>query len=348
MSLARALTIPLALLVIAASASAQQEVKNPHGALTVSCASCHGPEGWTPARVTAAFDHSKTAFALSGAHAAVSCRSCHQSLDFKSAPRDCASCHRDVHHGELGADCGRCHTPRNFLDRSTMVRAHQETRFPLNGAHLALSCDQCHRPAAQGQFSFVNRASECVSCHLAAYSATTNPTHQASGFGTNCTQCHSTVAWPSARFNHAGTAFRLTGAHTALACNQCHGDGIYAGKATTCVSCHQGDFNGTTNPSHASLQFSTDCVSCHGTAAWHPAQFTAHDASYFPIYSGTHRGTWSSCATCHTAPSDYSQFTCLSCHGQRETASHHGEVGGYRYDSQACYSCHPRGGGGDR
>lgn len=322
---------------------AQQAVKNPHGSLTVSCAACHAPQGWVPARVTAAFDHSKTGFVLAGSHAAVSCRSCHASLDFKSAPRDCASCHRDVHHGELGADCVRCHTPRNFLDRSTMVRAHQETRFPLNGAHIALNCDQCHRPAPQGQFAFVNRSTECVSCHLAAFTATSNPNHQAGGFSTNCTQCHSTGGWPRARFNHAGTQFPLTGAHAPLTCNQCHGDGVYAGKSNTCVSCHQAAYDGTTNPSHAALQFPTDCVSCHTTSAWHPAGFASHDAAYFPIYSGAHRGKWSSCATCHTAVTDYSQFTCLTCHEQRGTDEHHREVSGYSYTSQACYSCHSNG-----
>ena len=339
----RATTIVVGLMLIGGSAAAQQEVKSPHGPLTVSCAVCHGPEGWVPARVTAAFDHSKTAFALAGSHAAVSCRSCHASLEFKRAPRDCASCHRDVHHGELGADCARCHTPRNFLDRSAMLRLHQETRFPLTGSHVALDCERCHRPAPQGQFAFVNRPSECVDCHLVAYNTTTNPDHRATGFETNCTQCHSTVTWSHARFNHAGTSFPLTGAHTSLPCTQCHSDGVYAGKSATCVACHQAAYDATTNPNHAGASFPTTCVTCHSTSAWMPAQYREHDTQFFPIFSGAHRGRWSSCSTCHTVATDYSQFTCLTCHGQQETDGHHREVSGYSYTSQACYSCHRNG-----
>lgn len=403
----------------APAASAQQAVKNPHGELTVPCASCHAPEAWVPARITAAFDHVKAGgIRLTGAHAQTRCSGCHTSLDFKGIPSDCVSCHRDVHHGELGTDCSSCHTVRSFLDRSMMARNHQQTRFPLTGAHLAVDCGQCHTPTPQGRLAFVNRASagECVDCHRADYQATTNPDHDASGISTDCVQCHSTTTWPRARFSHAGTAFPLTGAHRAvpcaqchgdavyagksaqcvschqtaydatanpphagagfstqctlchttqtwlgakfdhagtgfpltgahvpLACSQCHADGVYAGKSTTCVSCHQAAYDATTDPSHTQSAFPTTCTDCHTTTTWTGARFTAHDASYFPIYSGAHRGRWSSCATCHTVSGDYSQFTCLSCHRQQETNGHHSGVSGYSYNSQACYSCHANG-----
>ena len=44
--------------------------------------------------------------------------------------------------------------------------------------------------------------------------------------------------------------------------------------------------------------FSTDCLLCHNMVTWLGATFD-HDSEYFPIYSGAHRGRWSSCATCH-------------------------------------------------
>ena len=127
-----------------------------------------------------------------------------------------------------------------------------------------------------------------------------------------------------------------------LACAACHSDGVYAGKPTTCVSCHLTDYNGTTNPVHSTAGFPTACASCHTTSTWLGATFN-HDASFFPIYSGAHQGRWSSCATCHTNPANYTVFTCLTCHTQLTTNGHHSGVSGYRYDSQACYSCHPRG-----
>lgn len=413
----KTIAIVVALVAVCASPSAaQQTTRNPHGQLRQPCATCHGPEGWTPVRISSAFDHAKTGFPLAGAHAQTTCRSCHASLDFKGAARDCASCHRDVHRGELGADCARCHTPRSFIDRSSLARAHQQTRFPLTGAHIAVDCERCHTPTPQGRLTFVNRASDCVDCHRTDYAAARNPDHAAGGISTNCTQCHSTASWPRARFSHAGTRFPLTGAHRAVPCAQCHGDGVYAGKSTTCVSCHQLAYNGTTDPphqpagfttdctmchtttawtgatfdhagtgfpltgahvtascqqchsdgvyagkptacvschqaaydattdpNHAQSAFPTDCTSCHTTTTWTGARFTAHDASYFPIYSGAHRGRWSSCSTCHTVATDYSQFNCLVCHGQSETNGHHSGISGYSYNSQACYSCHPNG-----
>jgi hypothetical protein len=70
---------------------------------------------------------------------------------------------------------------------------------------------------------------------------------------------------------------------------------------------------------------------------------TNHDAQFFPIYSGRHQNRWTRCSDCHSQPSNFTVFSCLGCHGQTETASHHGGVSGYLYDSNACLSCHPRG-----
>jgi hypothetical protein len=182
-----------------------------------------------------------------------------------------------------------------------------------------------------------------MACHMPAYIATTSPPHQAAAFPTVCDACHTTVTWSRSTFNHAATAFPLTGAHLAIQCTACHGDGVYKGKPTTCVSCHLTDYNATNNPAHAAAGFPTDCASCHTTATWLGATFN-HDATFFPIYSGAHQGRWSSCATCHTNAANYVVFSCINgCHGQSGTNSNHRGVSGYRYDSQACYSCHPRG-----
>lgn len=311
---------------------------NPHGALTVPCAACHSPEAWAPVHLTSAFDHGKTGFALAGAHATTSCRSCHTTLVFKGAARDCVSCHEDPHRGELGAGCARCHTYRSFVDRSAMTRAHQVTRFPLTGAHVAADCESCHTPTAAGQMTFVVRSVACNDCHQKDYQATRTPDHTAGGFSHDCVQCHATVSWQTARFDHAAVGFPLTGAHLAVACAQCHGTGGIGALSTACVSCHQTDYNATTDPNHQQAQFTTDCASCHSTTVWTTATYTTHDAQFFPIYSGSHRGRWTSCSTCHVNPADYVQFDCLSCHRN----AHQGR----NYTSQQCYSCHRRGGGG--
>jgi hypothetical protein len=409
----------LALAAAARAAAAEAPPENPHGAFREDCSLCHGPKAWKPARISKKFDHGKYGFPLTGAHAAAACASCHKTLDFTMAQSVCATCHEDVHRGEFGTDCAQCHTTRSFIDPAGMVRMHQTTRFPLSGAHAALDCERCHAGTAAGQMEFVGIPAECESCHMRDYNATTSPAHAASGFPLNCSSCHNSLSWTGARFDHSATAFPLTGAHRTVACQSCHGDGVWAGKSTACVSCHQGDYNGTTDPNHATLGYSTDCASCHTTVSWSGATFdhsttgfpltgahlavscigchadgvyagkstacvschqtdydgtadpghaaaglstdcaschtttdwsgatfAAHDASYFPIYSGRHAGTWSSCATCHTSATAFTVFTCLTCHphdSKTQTDSNHSGVSGYVYDSNACYSCHPRG-----
>lgn len=410
----------VAFLLLATGLAAQQPAANPHGKLDEPCASCHSPEAWKPAKVSPAFDHAKKGFVLTGAHQQASCTACHTRLDFHGTARDCVACHTDAHRGELGTDCARCHTARSFLDRAEMARAHETTRFPLTGAHIATDCESCHPSGQQGRMTFTNRQTDCQDCHITAYRATTDPNHTAVGFPTDCVTCHTPVAWASARFDHARTGFPLSGAHAALACSQCHGNSLATVLSTACVGCHQNDYNGATNPPHLAVGFPTDCSSCHTTAtwvrppfdhsttgwpltgahlslacsdchkanstpstscnschqqdyqntvdpnhqvaglstdcatsgchttiSWNGAQYTAHDALYFPIYSGSHAGRWSmDCATCHTTSSDYHVYDCLTCHGKTETDSHHTGVSGYQYLSTACYGCHPRGGGG--
>jgi hypothetical protein len=318
----------------------------PHGAFVEECSLCHRSDRWVPARVSERFDHGKFGFPLSGAHARADCRACHSSLEFARADPACVSCHEDIHQGELGTDCARCHSSRSFIDRAAMVRSHLLTRFPLTGAHLAQDCEDCHRPAEQGRMRFVHVPVDCVACHRAAFEAATDPNHVTSGFPEDCRQCHSVVSWARARFDHSATRFPLTGAHVQVPCASCHGGGVYGGLAADCASCHRADYDTAADPAHAAAGFSLDCASCHDTVAWQNATFLAHDGSFFPIYSGKHRDKWEVCSDCHANRSSYSEFTCLVCHAHSDPvkmAGKHLNVGGYVYESQACYACHPQG-----
>jgi hypothetical protein len=344
MAVALLVLLPLAALA-AAKGTRAPIANNPHGSFKEACELCHTAKGWKPAQVSPKFDHAKYGFTLDGAHAAAGCLSCHASIEFAKPERQCASCHEDPHQGEFGADCSRCHGARSFIDHATMVRAHQMTRFPLSGAHAGLDCAECHRGAEQGHLRFIGAQSECISCHRADFDAATNPDHRGGGFSQNCLTCHSASTWQPARFNHDHTAFPLTGAHRTAACASCHAGGSYAGTATDCVSCHRNDYDATTNPVHSTSGFTTQCQTCHSTSGWDGASFD-HDARFFPIYSGRHAGEWDACADCHTNPSNYHVFTCLSCHphsDQPETDGHHRGESGYQYTSASCYSCHPRG-----
>ncbi len=336
---------PLVALLAVTLAAAPARPANPHGKFKGECSDCHGATAWKPAKIRAKFDHAKFGFALEGAHAAAGCMSCHATLDFTQEKQLCVSCHEDIHRGEFGDECARCHSARSFIDRAGMTRAHQTSRFPLTGAHAAIECEDCHRPAGAGQSRFVGQQADCAGCHLAEFNTVKSPDHVAGGFPQTCLNCHTTLTWGSARFDHAFTGFPLTGAHRPLACASCHTGGTYQGLNAACASCHQGNYDATTSPSHTLLGFSTLCQTCHNTASWAGATFD-HDTQNFPIFSGVHAGKWANCATCHTDPANFTQFTCFNCHPHSDkvkTDGNHSQVAGYSYDSQACYTCHPRG-----
>ncbi len=314
----------------------QEVTQSPHGQLKEACADCHSSSGWTPAHISRAFDHGKSGFALTGAHAQTACRSCHASLTFTGAPKDCVNCHKDVHGGELGVDCARCHTPRSFVDRARMVQMHQATRFPLTGTHAVADCEACHEARGQGGLTWVNRPTQCQDCHISSYLATTNPDHQASGFPRTCDQCHASSVWNRARFNHDASGFPLTGAHRSTACDQCHGDGVYTGKPTACVACHQQDYNGTTNPNHQQSGFPTSCTDCHTTTSWQGATFD-HNTTQFPL-TGSHKAV--PCDQCHGDGVYKGKPTaCVACHQQdyNGTTNPNHQQSGF---PTSCTDCH--------
>ena len=261
---------------------------------------------------------------------------------------ECATCHQADYDGTtepvhsaagFPVTCQYCHNTTTW-DGATFDHSTQ-TQFPLTGAHLAVQCLSCH-----GGGVYQGLGTECATCHQTDYNGTTEPVHSAAGFPVTCQNCHNTSAWDGATFDHSTqTQFPLTGAHVAQQCQSCHGGGVYQGLGTECATCHQSDYDGTTEPVHSAAGFPVTCQNCHNTTTWDGATFD-HDASFFPIYSGSHSGRWSDCTDCHTNNTNYTDFTCLSCHphdDKSKTDGDHRGRSGYQYDSQACYSCHPRG-----
>ncbi|MEZ5070750.1 MAG: hypothetical protein R2751_07235 [Bacteroidales bacterium] len=334
--------IPVVLVLLLASKPPQDD--SPHGKdFAISCSLCHNPESWEvdPARIT--FDHSTTAMPLRGQHTRVDCRGCHVSLEFGRTETDCAACHTDMHEQTLGNECDRCHTPDTWLV-STATDIHRNSRFPLLGAHHTAECMQCHPSASSLRFEPLGV--ECIDCHQSDYQAAANPNHVAGNFSTQCDGCHemTSTSWEGGGFSHA--FFPLTGGHNLADCRACHSEGTFTGLSTDCYACHRSDYENTLNPNHIATGLSQTCSDCHGTEpGWKPASFTIHDAQFFPIYSGTHRGTWDNCTQCHEDPANYANFTCLSCHEHRQSKmdDEHHEESGYSYNSLACLDCHPIG-----
>jgi hypothetical protein len=306
------------------------------------CQNCHNTGAWRPAN----FDHNQTRFPLTGAHNRTDCAKCHPGGRYAGTPSDCYSCHQqnyaattNPNHaaGGFPTQCQTCHNTSAWRPASV---DHSRTRFPLTGAHARVDCARCHTGGR-----YTGTPTDCYSCHQANYASAANPNHAASGFPTQCQTCHSTSAWRPATVDHSKTRFPLTGAHARVDCARCHTGGRYTGTPTSCYSCHQANYTGTTNPNHASAGFPTSCQDCHNTSAWRPASFD-HDGRYFPIYSGTHRGKWSSCADCHVSAGNYRAFECIRCHehaNRTEVDSKHKGVSGYVYASASCYQCHRNG-----
>lgn len=355
----------------------------PHEEFPADCSICHEGDDWYSIRDDFGFDHeAETGVALIDAHERAECLRCHNDRGPVAfyARRGCRGCHEDVHRGQLGSECASCHDERTWRPND-IVAKHNETRFPLVGAHAAAACWTCHPGAQVDNFTRVD--TECVSCHMQDLARATNPDHQANGFTNDCNRCHIPTTWTGGGFSHPG--FPLNGAHAPLACDACHMGGIFTGLSSDCFSCHMSDYNGAQD--HVANNYPTDCQRCHNTSSWTPANFnhggisSSCDVCHLDDYLGTNDpdhqlsgfGTnceschntnrWEdanfdhrfringgphgnlSCNDCHLVPNDFLSFSCTHCHEHRQSEAddEHREVNGYVWESNACLSCHPTG-----
>ncbi len=157
-------------------------------ALGRACSKCHVSGTWD----ALVFDHQAPfpdgrSFVLDGEHLNVGCVGCHTTdTRFAGTPRTCnaVGCHAadDAHRGALGTACDRCHLPSGD-NRFT----HAMARFPLDGKHVGLPCDDCHPTLA-----FKPRPRECGGCHP-------EPRAHVGTYGTWCKRCHTTASWADRR-----------------------------------------------------------------------------------------------------------------------------------------------------
>jgi len=285
--------------------------QSPHGNnLKLDCSFCHQSETWKIDKNKMAFDHLETGFELLGQHDIIDCRTCHSTLIFEKAKQECASCHKDVHQNSVGLDCQNCHSPQTWIVKD-INSIHQQSRFPLLGAHQTADCAQCHSQFAA--LNFQPLGVRCFDCHSFNFYSTTSPNHVLANFSTDCEECHSmtNLSWGADNFAH--DFFPLTGGHNISDCFQCHKQGSdFTGLNSDCISCHQVDFDTALDPNHVAGNFSTDCLLCHNTNAWIPAEFD-HSKSQFPL-TGAHIVV--NCQSCHSAGFVGTPIDCYSCHRQ--------------------------------
>jgi hypothetical protein len=334
------LLLPFACITYEGGVPPQQWAKGrgpvvPHDSFPTDCRLCHIEGSWHRIRADFHFDHGKeTGVELEGAHATAECLRCHNDRGpvQKYAAKGCAGCHEDWHRRQLGTNCADCHDQTTWRPKDS-IAAHNRTRFPLIGAHAGVACFRCHQGAPVGNFKRAD--TRCESCHQQDLARATAPNHLAAGWTADCQRCHLPVSWTGSSFVHA--SFPLNGAHQGLECSRCHSGGVFTGTPRICICCHQADNYGTTAPNHVAASFPTSCETCHNTSSWEGALFNHR----FPLRSEHNV----SCATCHTAPGNFAQFSCIGCHAHRRTEmdDEHDEVSGYSYVSSACVACHPNG-----
>jgi hypothetical protein len=311
------------------------------------CAACHQVEGFKPSTFTVRL-HAATSYPLEGKHAAVECEQCHipkgKDTVFHVTATECSSCHKDVHQGQFAAApyqnrCDQCHNAGGFQPAQFALSRHQQTRFPLTGAHLAVPCAQCHAQPPRGlaapvRFRYEDRS--CTACHMDPHG---NQFHdrmaakRADGTAWGCEACHNTAQWRELKsFDHSKTNFPLLGAHRGVACIDCHRPPAFEttlehvdfrAAAKQCSGCHSDPHGGQ----FAGRRDVTECSSCHNLNRWKPSDFN-HDTRTAFALQGAHQDV--ACSGCHALTRAISgknvlfykptPTTCAECHGT-ETVS---------------------------
>ena len=235
----------------------------------------------------------------------------------------CLDCHKDPHQDRFGQDCARCHSTddwKRIVAGATAAREfHQKTRYPLEGAHRAVACAPCHGPFPGVPARFKPLAFQaCTDCHVDAHAGQLSLQGAEAG---RCDRCHELRGFLPARFGleeHEKTAYRLEGAHRAVACVSCHPHdqrlaerlpaqtraelarrgrparvslALYAvaGDLARCETCHA-------DPHAGQLARPQGCAACHGLDSFHKVRFNHQKESRFAL-AGKH--ATAACVSCH-------------------------------------------------
>jgi hypothetical protein len=329
---------------------------------------------------------------LSRAHQALegvaSCTKCHEAGQ-QLSPARCLECHAEVrervekgtgYHGRIPAGerkCESCHHEHVGRDNALVDWGaggqkgfdHARTGYPLKGKHKSVDCARCHDARRiddgvvkamlekqPGRKTFLGQPQACTACHFDEHRGQ---------LGADCQKCHTEDAWKPARgFDHARTAFPLTGKHARVDCVKCHlpqeAEAVGVPATVTppknaqgfpkwkglpfqaCTDCHKDPHQD---------RFGQTCQACHNTEDWKRvtsaggAQRAFHEKTRYPL-RGAHALV--ACAACHGPwPGEPAKFRglaferCIDCHAD----AHVGQIAGLvpakaAPDAKTCERCH--------
>jgi hypothetical protein len=206
--------------------------------LGTKCADCHTEKVFDPSTYTEAA-HTKTRLPLRDGHRAVPCSVCHvrnitprwppknqdakvKAQRFKWPERGrevaCSRCHEDPHAGQFKQSCSACHGEQHFVPSTFEVEAgHKRIGFPLEGSHKT-DCARCHVSGLKHgkAVTYGGTPKACAGCHLDVHLG------QFENKRLGCQTCHVIANWKPDRFDHDKCRFSLAGAHSRVACADCH------------------------------------------------------------------------------------------------------------------------------
>jgi hypothetical protein len=259
------------------------------------------------------------------------CANCHDRSNARTQTSLCLDCHKEIaadlhaahgYHGRMpnagSGECRACHTEHKGRD-ADIVRLspaqfdHGQTDFKLEGAHSGIDCAACHKPHE----AWRKAPATCLGCHKS------DDVH-AGQLKQACSECHGSASWGGGRFDHDKTDFKLTGAHSPLACNACHVGGRYLHTPKTCIACH------ATDDEHRGAR-GPDCAKCHTTKEWKTAKYDHLKETGYELL-GVHAKV--DCLACHRSGNykDKIPKDCNGCH--RADEAHAGRFG------VKCADCH--------
>ena len=288
------------------------------------------------------------------------CKVCH-SGGREAMDTNCIGCHgeisalqranRGLHGNVAGQTCASCHPDHAGVEFDLIYWEegspeqfnHERTGWSLSGGHVKVNCNDCHQPKFQTASisgTWLGLRTECKGCH--------QDVHEGS-LDANCTLCHGDVAWaPASNFDHASSAFPLTGKHSDALCETCHQNKTAVPSPGTsitltpqvrifkpldhaeCSSCHK--------DAHAG-RFGLTCSGCHQTGGFNiiSEQGFDHNLTRYPLL-GRHDAV--ACASCHSPDAPDGSLPvfaeCASCHQD----PHDGQatIGGKLVDCTGCHT----------
>jgi hypothetical protein len=294
--------------------------EDPHrGRLGTSCESCHAEDSWKSLSMKRS---AHPVLSLQAGHANVACKTCHDRGNLVSPSRGkaCASCHKPVHVAQFGDDCADCHASIRWLGVPEAIgrRSHARTRYPLEGKHATVDCDECHSPKLPRAKRFRRLDFDsCQDCHRDVHRG-----QFADRDGGECSTCHTLDSFVTTSFGvaqHASTRFALGGGHEAAPCASCHTGPRprldWQVQKQACSDCHD-------NPHGDQFQKELregGCGACHNSVAWDIPNI-AHDT--WPL-AGAH-----------------AEARCDQCHTPSEADRRAGTGVSYRDAPRECEGCH--------